>query len=123
MSVLRSLFGSKPTGMTDLVPALEAWEASSYPNDEYPPGSDGGEVAGVDLALLAGDVAAVLDCAIRGRWDRLPEGDTILRHVIPAIEKVLPELSPIGVAYFGPTLPLLIEVQRRRTLLAEAPST
>lgn len=120
MRVLRSLFGSSPAQMPDLAPALDAWDALPYPNDEYPPGSDEGEVAGEDLALLAGDVAAILHCAIRGGWDRLPEGDTLLRHAIPAMERVLPELSPTGRAYFGPTLPLLVEVRRRRAQILAA---
>lgn len=66
--------------MSDLAPALAAWESMPYPADDYPPGSDTGEVEGEDLALLDGDVAAVLSCAILGGWDRLADGDTILRH-------------------------------------------
>ena len=37
----------------------DRWEALPYPKAQHPPGSDEGEVAGVDLALLAGDVAAI----------------------------------------------------------------
>lgn len=36
----------------------QAWERTAYPAEQYPPGSAGGTVAGVDLALLDGDIAA-----------------------------------------------------------------
>ena len=108
--------------MTDLAPTLAAWESMPYPSDDYPPGFDEGEVEGEDLALLAGDVAAVLHCAIRGGWDRLADGDTILDSSIPALEHVLPSLSPTGRAYFEPPLSLLREAKRRRALVIEAES-
>ena len=102
--------------------ALDAWEALPYPDEEYPAGSDEGEVAGVDLALLDGDVAAVLHIAIYGLMDWTSDWDTTLAHSIPALERVLASLSPTGRAYFGPALPLLLEVQRRRALLSGAGS-
>ncbi len=103
--------------MADLVPALDAWESIPYPSADYPPGSDEGEVEGQDLALLDGDIGAVLGCAILGGWDRLGEGDAILEHSIPALASVLPHLSPAGRAYFEPAMALLIEVRRRRAVM------
>ncbi len=95
----------------ELAQALREWARLPYPRDDYPPGSPRGEIRGVDLALLDGDIGVVAYDALDGR---LSASDMIsLEHSIRALTSVMPELSQAGQAYFGPALEILAIVMRR----------
>jgi hypothetical protein len=87
------------------------WERQDYPAIEYPPGSNEGEVAGVDLALLDGDVAAVIHNAIDGKMTA--DDMVILKSCIAELERALPHLSVTGQSYFGPALAILQAIEAR----------
>ena len=89
-----------------------AWEATPYPTDEYPPGSDAGEVEGVDLALTDGDVGKILhDFFVAGRLDE--EARATLPEALGDLARVVPHLKGRGRAYFETALELLSVVDDR----------
>lgn len=92
--------------MGDLKDQWRAWASMAYPNAQYPPGSEEGEVAEVDLALVAGDVSKILhDFFADGRLD--DDDRTMLPHAIDDLERAVPLLAEPGRAYFDLALSLL----------------
>jgi len=83
-----------------------AWSELAYPEEQYRPGSRGGEVQGVDLALAAGDFVALLDSFFtRGRLSE--EELEYLRLTLCDLERALPSLADPGRAYFYEAAELL----------------
>lgn len=80
-----------------------------YPSDQYPPGSDAGEVAGVDLALTDGDLALILSEYFDPCY---PDFDTraMLPHVLDGLRRAVPQLTDPGREYFAVALDLLEDV-------------
>ncbi len=62
-----------------------SWSSMPYPSRQYPPGSDEGSVAGVDLALVDGDVAKILADYFEG--GRIADDDQVmLLHAIEDLD-------------------------------------
>ena len=84
----------------------DRWEALPYyPKAQHPPGTDEGEVAGVDLALLAGDVAAIF-------WEyfetgRNTEFEVMKELSVEDLRRAVPSLSGPAHTYFGEALDIL----------------
>ncbi len=96
----------------DLTARWRAWQAMPYPTDAYPPVSDEGEVAGVDLALLDGDLGKMLHTYFtEGRLDR--EHQLMLPHAMSDLERALPRLTGQGRVYFAAAYDLLSAVAVR----------
>ena len=92
--------------MGDLENQWRTWESTAYPNAQFPPGSEEGEVAGVDLALVVGDVAKILrDFFVDGRLDEVDRA--MLPPVVDGLERAVPLLAEPGRAYFDLALSLL----------------
>ena len=96
--------------MDDLTRGWGAWHALPYPESQYPPGSDVGEVAGVDLALLDGDVGMIVGKYIRRRGLDA-ESRSMLPVALDDLEKVVPLLAEPGRTYFSAALELLRAVR------------
>lgn len=76
-----------------------------YPTAQHPPGSDRGEVAGVDLALTDGDIAHVFDEYFSTGMVR--ELDRIRTAELASLERVVPLLVGPARLYFEESLALL----------------
>jgi hypothetical protein len=80
---------------------------------QYPPGSAEGDIGGVDLALVAGDVGRILgDFFIDGRLDDVSR--TMLPYALASLEQAVPLLVPPGRGYFEEALSLLRAVDAAR---------
>lgn len=79
---------------------LRSWEGLPYPESQYPPGSVEGEVEGVDLALLDGDVGFILyDFSSNGRLG--DDSKVMFPHAMAARALALPHLSGPGREYLA----------------------
>ena len=91
------------------------WEAMAYPREQYPPGNADGEVEGVDLSLLDGEAAYILDGYFRRRGLLRRRGlnddnRTALPLVLGQLRRVVPELTGDAQAYFAAALAIIEEV-------------
>jgi hypothetical protein len=91
--------------------------AIPYPRADYPPGSPVGEVDGVDLALLDGDAAAIVSSVVDREG---PHDGADTRLVLEDLERVVPQLTAPGRAYFEPLLEL---VRLAQYLTGDPPSS
>ena len=92
--------------MDDLKALWRDWTSMPYPTGQYPPGSDEGDVDGVDLALVDGDAAKILwGHFVAGRID--DEARAMLPHALECLERAAPLLEPPGREYFDVALRLL----------------
>jgi hypothetical protein len=81
------------------------WEALPYPRAQHSPGSDEGEVAGVDLALTDGDVAAVFAEYFQSGTNT--EFEATREYAADALRRTVPSLDGPARAYFGEALAIL----------------
>lgn len=80
---------------------VQEWRRLPYPSNDYPPGSPAGEIEGIDLALLAGDAAFVVEAYLDQALDRRADEPAHRRTSLEALQRVVPHLSEAGRAYFG----------------------
>lgn len=93
-------------GRDELRSRWHRWQTLPYPTAQHPPGSDAGEVNGVDLALEAGDAAAILgDHFSDGRLG--DDSRTGLPLTVAALERAVPSLQGPAFTYFAEALDLL----------------
>ena len=81
------------------------WEALPYPKAQYPPGSEQGEVAGIDLALLDGDVAAIFHEYFTSGTNTEFEG--MKKPAAEALRRAVPSLDGPARTYYGEALAIL----------------
>lgn len=93
------------SGRDELRARWVRWEALPYPKAQHPPGSDEGEVAGVDLALTDGDVAAVFHEYFTSGTIREFEG--IKASAAEDLQRAVPSLDGPAKIYFGEALAIL----------------
>jgi hypothetical protein len=93
----------------DLRRRWREWKALRYPVLQYPPGSDESIVGGVDLALLAGDIAAILASYFSGGD---PETHSPMDPVLAGLEGAIPQLEDPGRGHFVAAHVLLLDVRK-----------
>lgn len=109
------MFGfGKPVRDREVHRRFKEWEALPYPSLDYPPGAPEGEVDGVDLALLDGDAAYVISAFLDPSLLRLAEEPTLRKASLSDLDRILPQLSENGRAYFGPLRELVRLVDSMR---------
>jgi len=99
--------------MDDIRRRLDIWGCAAYPEEDYPPGSEQGEVGGVDLALLDGEVAALAYRWLEGRW--MEGDDKTLELCLEDLGLAMPQLSPAGRLYFEPAMEILLDIRHARS--------
>ena len=94
----------------DICARRRSWEGLPYPESQYPPGSDEGEVEGVDLALWDGDVAYILyEFCSNGRLR--DDSKVMFAHAIAGMAVALPHLSGPGREYFAAAYGMLQSIE------------
>jgi hypothetical protein len=104
-----------PTDTIAIRQLVDEWHRLPYPTDDYPPGSPAGEIEGIDLALLAGDAAFVIDAFLDSTLGSRGDEPVHRQTSLDAIEHVLPHLSEAGRAYFGGLLEILRAIDKVRS--------
>jgi hypothetical protein len=90
----------------------EEWWRLPYPIAEYPPGSEQGEVDGVDLALLDGDLDAHFEAYLSGGRSGVLLSPEQVNEIIADLERVVPQLHGNQArVYFGAGLDLLRKIK------------
>ena len=89
----------------ELIARWVRWEALPYPKAQHPPGSDEGEVAEVDLALLDGDVAAIFHEYFTSGTNTEFEG--MKQPAAEDLRRALPSLDGLARTYYGEALAIL----------------
>ena len=98
------------------------WEALAYPRAQHPPGSDEGEVAGVDLALTDGGAAAVFAEYFESGMNR--EFEATRQYAAEALRRAVPSLDGPARTYFGEALAILEAIiARSESATGPAPTT
>src|SRR5689334_5739629 len=108
MGIFRRLLDRRVSFETkhdDLRSRWVRWEALPYPTEQHPPGSDAGDVAGVDLALTDGDVAAVF--AEYFASGRNTEHGVVKASAAEALRLAVPSLEEPARTYFAEALAIL----------------
>lgn len=95
----------------DLRSRWQDWERLPYPASQYPPGSEAGRVAGVDLALTDGDAAAIFHQFFTS--GQLPHGEDHLQIVLRDLDRALPALRDPARTYFKEAADLLRAIHDR----------
>lgn len=96
-----------------LIQSKRDWDSIRYPSEAHPPGSHASEVRGVDLALAAGDVAAVVE-GFLAQGDLRESEFRLLQSVKRDLERCLPDLTGEASVYFAKALNLLRDVEGAR---------
>lgn len=95
----------------DLRRRWQNWERLPYPASQYPPGSEAGRVAGVDLALTDGDAAMVFHQFFTS--GQLPHGEDHLQSVLRDLDRALPVLRDPARTYCKEAADLLRAIHDR----------
>lgn len=103
---------SASTPPDSLYTRWRSWEGLPYPSIQHPPGSDQGEVLGVDLALVDGDVGAILADYFVGGGPQ--DSRAMLPNAVAALERAVPSLEDPAHTYFAEALELLRAVADER---------